>query len=125
MCICLKDHLDAKERKQDKSPLEIPLDFEADVFDDEVQRNEAIPISDEEIALDASSKGTRLEIPVDFKEEILNSKVQQKEAIPLFDEEITLDAAINEGTMSGSGLGGEKINGDIRVVQNIAILEPN
>nr|GEX19248.1 hypothetical protein [Tanacetum cinerariifolium] len=35
MCMCLKDHLDAKERKQDKCPLEIPLDFEEDVFDDE------------------------------------------------------------------------------------------
>ncbi|GJY40922.1 putative reverse transcriptase domain-containing protein [Tanacetum coccineum] len=32
--------------------------FEEDVFDDEVQRNEAIPLSDEEIALDASSEGT-------------------------------------------------------------------
>nr|GEZ07352.1 squalene synthase [Tanacetum cinerariifolium] len=54
------DHLDAKERKQDKCPLETPLDFEEDVFDDEVQRNEAIPLSDEEIALDAnaSSEGT-------------------------------------------------------------------
>nr|GEU77294.1 putative ribonuclease H-like domain-containing protein [Tanacetum cinerariifolium] len=31
----LKDHLDAKERKQDKCPLEIPSDFEEDVFDDE------------------------------------------------------------------------------------------
>nr|GEW42192.1 hypothetical protein [Tanacetum cinerariifolium] len=58
MCMCLKDHLDAKERKQDKCPLEIPLDFEEDVFDDEVQRNEAIPLSDEEIALDASNEGT-------------------------------------------------------------------
>ncbi|GKC11200.1 zinc finger BED domain-containing protein RICESLEEPER 2 [Tanacetum coccineum] len=48
----------AKERKQDKCHLEIPLDFEEDVFDDEVQRNEAIPLSDEEIALDATSKGT-------------------------------------------------------------------
>nr|GEU78775.1 zinc finger BED domain-containing protein RICESLEEPER 2 [Tanacetum cinerariifolium] len=57
MCMCLKDHLDAKERKQDKCPLEIYLDFE-DVFDDEVQRNEAITLSDEEIALDASSEGT-------------------------------------------------------------------
>nr|GEZ39642.1 zinc finger BED domain-containing protein DAYSLEEPER-like [Tanacetum cinerariifolium] len=54
MCMCLKDHLDAKERKQDKCPLETPLDFEEDVFDDEVQRNEAIPLSDEEIALDAN-----------------------------------------------------------------------
>nr|GEW32667.1 retrovirus-related Pol polyprotein from transposon TNT 1-94 [Tanacetum cinerariifolium] len=60
MCMCLNDHLDAKERKQDKCPLEIPLDFEEDVFDDEVQRNEAIPLCDEEIALDAnaSNEGT-------------------------------------------------------------------
>nr|GFB68585.1 zinc finger BED domain-containing protein RICESLEEPER 2 [Tanacetum cinerariifolium] len=60
MCMCLKDHLDAKEHKQDKCPLETPLDFEEDVFDDEVQRNKAIPLSDEEIALDAnaSSEGT-------------------------------------------------------------------
>ncbi|GKD48689.1 hypothetical protein Tco_1277665 [Tanacetum coccineum] len=52
------DHLNAKERKQDKCPLETPLDFEEGVFDDEVQQNEAIPLSDEEIALDASSEGT-------------------------------------------------------------------
>nr|GEZ09852.1 zinc finger BED domain-containing protein RICESLEEPER 2-like [Tanacetum cinerariifolium] len=58
MCMCLKNHLDAKERKQDKYPLEIPLDFEEYVFDDEVQRNEAIPLSDEEITLDASNEGT-------------------------------------------------------------------
>nr|GFB21734.1 zinc finger BED domain-containing protein RICESLEEPER 2 [Tanacetum cinerariifolium] len=60
MCMCLKVHLDAKERKQDKCPFETPLNFEEDVFDDEVQRNEAIPLSDEEIALDAnaSSEGT-------------------------------------------------------------------
>ncbi|GKC52268.1 putative AC transposase [Tanacetum coccineum] len=58
MCMCLKDHLDAKERKQDKCPLETPLDFEEGVFDDEVQQNEVIPLSDEEITLDASSEGT-------------------------------------------------------------------
>ncbi|GKA86918.1 hypothetical protein Tco_0808629 [Tanacetum coccineum] len=58
MCMCLKDHLDAKERKQDKCPLEIPLVFEEDVFDDEVKQNEAIPLSDEEITLDASSEGS-------------------------------------------------------------------
>nr|GEX91496.1 hypothetical protein [Tanacetum cinerariifolium] len=34
------------------------LDFEEDVFDDEGQRNETISLSDEEIALDASSEGT-------------------------------------------------------------------
>ncbi|GJT27985.1 zinc finger BED domain-containing protein RICESLEEPER 2 [Tanacetum coccineum] len=32
--------------------------FEEDVFDDEVQRNEFISLSDEEIAPDASSEGT-------------------------------------------------------------------
>ncbi|GJV21049.1 zinc finger BED domain-containing protein RICESLEEPER 2 [Tanacetum coccineum] len=53
-----RDHLDAKECKKDKYPLETPLDFEEGVFDDEVQQNEAIPLSDEEIALDASSEGT-------------------------------------------------------------------
>nr|GEV46344.1 hypothetical protein [Tanacetum cinerariifolium] len=60
MCMCLKDHLDAKEHKQDKCPLETPLDFGKDVFDDEVQRNEAISLSDEEITLDGngSSEGT-------------------------------------------------------------------
>ncbi|GJS40295.1 zinc finger, CCHC-type containing protein [Tanacetum coccineum] len=58
MYMCLKDYLDAQERKQDKCPLEIPLYFEEYVLDDEVQRNKAIPLSDEEIALDVSSEGT-------------------------------------------------------------------
>ncbi|GJU79316.1 zinc finger BED domain-containing protein RICESLEEPER 2-like protein [Tanacetum coccineum] len=53
--ISVQDHLNAKERKQDKCPLETPLDFEECVFDDEVEQNEAIPLFDEEIALDASS----------------------------------------------------------------------
>ncbi|GKA21569.1 putative nuclease HARBI1 isoform X2 [Tanacetum coccineum] len=35
----LQDHLDAKERKQDKCPLETPLDFEEGVFDDERQES--------------------------------------------------------------------------------------
>nr|GFA30132.1 putative AC transposase [Tanacetum cinerariifolium] len=55
MCMCLKDHLDAQERKQDKSTLETRVDFEEDILDVEVQENEAIPLSDEEIALDAAS----------------------------------------------------------------------
>ncbi|GJY82874.1 zinc finger BED domain-containing protein RICESLEEPER 2 [Tanacetum coccineum] len=59
MCMCLKDHLDAQERKQDKSTLETPVDFEEEILDAEVQANEAIPLSDEEIALDvASSEGS-------------------------------------------------------------------
>ncbi|GKC72380.1 zinc finger BED domain-containing protein RICESLEEPER 2 [Tanacetum coccineum] len=55
MCMCLKDHLDAQERKQDKSTLETLVDFEEEILDAEVQENEAIPLSDEEIALDAAS----------------------------------------------------------------------
>nr|GEV93877.1 phospholipase-like protein [Tanacetum cinerariifolium] len=35
---------------------EIPLDFKEDIFDDEVQRNEAIPLSGEEIALVLAAK---------------------------------------------------------------------
>nr|GEW79646.1 zinc finger BED domain-containing protein RICESLEEPER 3 [Tanacetum cinerariifolium] len=55
MCRCLKDHLDAQERKQDKYTLETPVDFEEEILDAQVQANEAIPLSDEEIALDAAS----------------------------------------------------------------------
>ncbi|GJS20821.1 putative ribonuclease H-like domain-containing protein [Tanacetum coccineum] len=55
MCMCLKDHLDAQERKQDTSPLELPLDVEEGVFNVEVQQNEATQLTDQEIALDASS----------------------------------------------------------------------
>ncbi|GJU44262.1 hypothetical protein Tco_1201528 [Tanacetum coccineum] len=55
MCMCLKDHLDAQERKQDKSTLETPVDFEEEILDAEVQANEVVPLSDEEIALDAAS----------------------------------------------------------------------
>nr|GEV86666.1 putative AC transposase [Tanacetum cinerariifolium] len=55
MSMCLKDHLDAQERKQDKSTLKTPVDFEEEIMDAKVQANEAIPLSDEEIALDAAS----------------------------------------------------------------------
>nr|GEZ53851.1 hypothetical protein [Tanacetum cinerariifolium] len=55
MCMCLKDHLDAQERKQDKFTLETPVDFEEEILDVEVQANEVIPLSNEEIALDAAS----------------------------------------------------------------------
>ncbi|GKD19965.1 hypothetical protein Tco_1209123, partial [Tanacetum coccineum] len=49
MCMCLKDHLDAQERKQDKSTLETPVNFEEEILDASVQANEAITLSDEEI----------------------------------------------------------------------------
>nr|GFA98011.1 zinc finger BED domain-containing protein RICESLEEPER 2-like [Tanacetum cinerariifolium] len=63
MCMCLKDHLDAQEHKQDKSTLKTPVDFEEEILDAEVQENKAIPLSDEEIALDAaSSEGSMSEL---------------------------------------------------------------
>ncbi|GKC93367.1 zinc finger BED domain-containing protein RICESLEEPER 2, partial [Tanacetum coccineum] len=37
MCMCLKDHLDAQEHKQDKSSLENAVDFEEEILDAEVQ----------------------------------------------------------------------------------------
>ncbi|GJS43072.1 zinc finger BED domain-containing protein RICESLEEPER 2 [Tanacetum coccineum] len=49
------NHLDAQERKQGKSTLKTPVDFEEEILDAEVQENEVIPLSDEEIALDAAS----------------------------------------------------------------------
>nr|GFA16454.1 hypothetical protein [Tanacetum cinerariifolium] len=55
MCMCLRDHLDAQERKQDKSTLETPVDFEEEILDAEVQAKEVIPLSDEEIPLNAAS----------------------------------------------------------------------
>nr|GFA64659.1 hypothetical protein [Tanacetum cinerariifolium] len=74
MCMCLKNHLDAQERKQDKSSLKNPVDFEEDILDVEVQQNEAISLSEQEIALDVAS---------------------------------------SEGTMSGSGSGGENVDYDM------------
>nr|GEW99808.1 hypothetical protein [Tanacetum cinerariifolium] len=59
MCICLKDQLDAHKRKQHKSGLENPIDFEEEILDADVQQNEAVPLSEEEIAIDvASSEST-------------------------------------------------------------------
>nr|GEW81945.1 zinc finger BED domain-containing protein RICESLEEPER 2-like [Tanacetum cinerariifolium] len=59
MCMCLKDHLDAKEGKQHQFGLENPIDIEEEILDADVQQNKAIPLSEEEIELDvASSKGT-------------------------------------------------------------------
>nr|GEY23482.1 zinc finger BED domain-containing protein RICESLEEPER 2 [Tanacetum cinerariifolium] len=55
MCVCLKDHLDAQKRKQDKSTLKTPADYEEEILNAEVQENKAIPLFDEEIALDAAN----------------------------------------------------------------------
>ncbi|GJU65128.1 zinc finger BED domain-containing protein RICESLEEPER 2 [Tanacetum coccineum] len=70
MCMCLKDHLDAQERKQDKSTLETPIDFEEEILDAEVQANEVIPLSDEEIALDAASSEGSMSEPGSRGEEV-------------------------------------------------------
>ncbi|GKE19274.1 zinc finger BED domain-containing protein RICESLEEPER 2 [Tanacetum coccineum] len=55
MCICLKDHLDSQDRIQNTSSLEHSLHFEEGILEEEVQDNEAIPLSDEEIALDEAA----------------------------------------------------------------------
>ncbi|GKA00176.1 zinc finger BED domain-containing protein RICESLEEPER 2-like protein [Tanacetum coccineum] len=62
-------HLDTQESKQDKSTLETPVDFEEEVLDAEVQANEAIPLSDEEIALDAASSEGSMSEPSSGGEE--------------------------------------------------------
>nr|GEW80843.1 zinc finger BED domain-containing protein RICESLEEPER 3 [Tanacetum cinerariifolium] len=55
MCMCLKDHLDAQDRIQNTSSREHSLDFEEDILEEEVPYNEAIQVSDEEIALDEAA----------------------------------------------------------------------
>ncbi|GKA25363.1 zinc finger BED domain-containing protein RICESLEEPER 2 [Tanacetum coccineum] len=72
MCMCLKDHLDPQERKQDKSTLETPVDFEEEILDAEVQENEAIPLFDEEIALDAASSECSMSGPGSGGEEAVD-----------------------------------------------------
>ncbi|GJZ42277.1 zinc finger BED domain-containing protein RICESLEEPER 2 [Tanacetum coccineum] len=49
---------DAQERKQNTSPLELTLDVEECVFNVEVQQNKVTQLTDQEIALDASSDGS-------------------------------------------------------------------
>nr|GFB95629.1 zinc finger BED domain-containing protein RICESLEEPER 2-like [Tanacetum cinerariifolium] len=54
----------AQERKQDKSTLKTPVDFKEEIMDAEVQENEAISLSDEEITIDAtSSEGSMCNTP--------------------------------------------------------------
>ncbi|GJU90605.1 zinc finger BED domain-containing protein RICESLEEPER 2 [Tanacetum coccineum] len=59
MCMCLKDHLDATDRIQHTSKRENPLDFEAEILEEEVLEQEAIALSDEEIALDEATSEAR------------------------------------------------------------------
>ncbi|GJZ03164.1 zinc finger BED domain-containing protein RICESLEEPER 2-like protein [Tanacetum coccineum] len=64
------NHLDAQERKQDKSTLETPVDFEEEILDAEVQANDVIPLSDKEIALDATSSEGSMSEPGSGREEV-------------------------------------------------------
>nr|GEZ11016.1 hypothetical protein [Tanacetum cinerariifolium] len=82
-------HLDAQERKQDKSTLETLVEFEEEILDVEVQANEAIPLSDEEIALDAASSEDSMSGP-----------------------KIALDAASSEDSMSVPSSRGEKVEAE-------------
>nr|GEY25996.1 squalene synthase [Tanacetum cinerariifolium] len=66
----LKRSLGRSERKQDKSTLETPVDFEEEILDAGVQANEAIPLSDEEIALDAASSECSMSGPGSKGEEV-------------------------------------------------------
>ncbi|GKC92769.1 hypothetical protein Tco_1158211, partial [Tanacetum coccineum] len=53
------DHMDATERIQHTSNLENALDFEEEILDEDVQENKAIPLSDEESALDEAASKAR------------------------------------------------------------------
>ncbi|GJZ44834.1 zinc finger BED domain-containing protein RICESLEEPER 2-like protein [Tanacetum coccineum] len=55
----IDDHLDATDRIQHTSNLENSLDFEETILDEEVLANEAISLSDEEIALDKAANEAR------------------------------------------------------------------
>ncbi|GKD55930.1 hypothetical protein Tco_1289317 [Tanacetum coccineum] len=59
MCMCLKDHLDATDRIQHTTNLENSIDFEEEILGKEVLANEAISLSDEEIALDEAASEAR------------------------------------------------------------------
>nr|GEZ08285.1 hypothetical protein [Tanacetum cinerariifolium] len=54
-CPAHLDHLDAQDQIQNTLSLEHSLDFEEDILEEMVQDNEAIPLSDEEIALDEAA----------------------------------------------------------------------
>nr|GEU35319.1 zinc finger BED domain-containing protein RICESLEEPER 2-like [Tanacetum cinerariifolium] len=59
MCMCLKDYLGATERIQHTSNLKNDLDFKKEILEEEVRENEAMPLLDEEIALDEAASKAR------------------------------------------------------------------
>ena len=57
MCICFKDHLDAINRIQDKTSLELDaFQYEQDIHNEEVEDGEVLSLSDEEIRLDEAMR---------------------------------------------------------------------
>ncbi|GJX50983.1 zinc finger BED domain-containing protein RICESLEEPER 2 [Tanacetum coccineum] len=59
MCMCLKDHLGTTNQIEHTLNLENSLDFEEEILDEEVLENEAITLSDKEIALDEAASKAR------------------------------------------------------------------
>ncbi|KAI3761392.1 hypothetical protein L1987_51806 [Smallanthus sonchifolius] len=61
MCICLKDHLDAVDRRQDRASLEEEIEVEELIHESEVNQGLASPLTNEELAEDDRLRGsTRL-----------------------------------------------------------------
>nr|GEV74785.1 epidermal patterning factor-like protein 8 [Tanacetum cinerariifolium] len=95
------------KRKQHKSGLANPIDFEEEILDAEVQQNEAIPLSEEEIAIDvASSEGTMSGSGSVGEEKHYNAYVSRSviwmliTAIVLFFLTFSPSTAVNEGVSS-------------------------
>ncbi|KAK1441295.1 hypothetical protein QVD17_07142 [Tagetes erecta] len=59
MCICLKDHLDAIDRKQHLTSLEDDIEPEAKIHDEEVEEGLSTGISDEELKEDEKRRGKK------------------------------------------------------------------
>ncbi|KAI3743136.1 hypothetical protein L1987_60839 [Smallanthus sonchifolius] len=58
MCICLKDHLDAVDRRQDRSSLEDEIEVEEFIHESEVNQGLASPLTNEELAEDYRLRGS-------------------------------------------------------------------
>jgi hypothetical protein len=56
MCLCLKDHLDAAERGQDKARLEGELDVVQEMQEYEVYQGATAPLSEEEQSYDEAQR---------------------------------------------------------------------
>ncbi|KAI3687873.1 hypothetical protein L1987_81576 [Smallanthus sonchifolius] len=58
MCICLKDHLDAIDRRQDRASLEEEIEVEELIHESEVNQGLASPLTNEELAEDDRLRGS-------------------------------------------------------------------